>query len=127
MRKLLSLALAVLMLSGCHFIYKQPVFQGNLLDKASVDQLAAGMTRQQVYGLLGSPSVEDPFHQNRWDYVATQRRGHGNTEIKTFTVHFDGEKVARWEGDYFAEQDAQLAAEMAKFGNLPKDKDKKRR
>jgi len=115
------------MLSGCHFIYKQPVFQGNLLDKASVDQLAAGMTRQQVYGLLGSPSVEDPFHQNRWDYVATQRRGHGNTEIKTFTVHFDGEKVARWEGDYFAEQDAQLAAEMAKFGNLPKDKDKKRR
>lgn len=127
MRKLLSLALAVLVLSGCHFIYKQPVFQGNLLDKASVDQLAAGMTRQQVYGLLGSPSVEDPFHQNRWDYVATQRRGHGNTEIKTFTVHFDGEKVARWEGDYFAEQDAQLAAEMAKFGNLPKDKDKKRR
>jgi len=127
MRKLLLLALAVVMLSGCHFIYKQPVFQGNLLDKASVDQLAAGMTRQQVYGLLGSPSVEDPFHQNRWDYVATQRRGHGNTEIKTFTVHFDGEKVARWEGEYFAEQDAQLAAEMAKFGNLPKDKDKKRR
>ncbi len=127
MPKLLSFTLALLMLSGCHFIYKQPVFQGNLLDKASVDQLAAGMTRQQVYGLLGSPSVEDPFHQNRWDYVATQRRGHGNTEIKTFTVHFDGEKVARWEGDYFAEQDAQLAAEMAKFGNLPKDKDKKRR
>ena len=127
MRKLLSLALAVLMLSGCHFVYKQPVFQGNLLDKASVDQLAAGMTRQQVYGLLGSPSVEDPFHQNRWDYMATQRRGHGKTDIKVFTVHFDGDKVTRWEGDYFAEQDAQLAAEMSKFGNLPKDDKKKKR
>ena len=127
MRKLLALAFAVLLLSGCHIIYKQPVFQGNLLDKASVEQLAAGMTRQQVYGLLGSPAVEDPFHKNRWDYIATQRRGHGQTDIKTFTVHFDGDKVARWEGEYFAEQDAQLAAEMGKFGNLPKDDKKKKR
>lgn len=77
------------------------------------------MDRKQVFALLGTPSVEDPFHQNRWDYVATQRRGHGNTEIKTFTVYFTGETVLRWDGEYFAEQDAQLAAEMAKFGNLP--------
>lgn len=127
MRKLLALAFAVLLLSGCHVIYKQPVFQGNLLDKTNVDQLAAGMTRQQVYGLLGSPAVEDPFHKNRWDYIATQRRGHGQTDIKTFTVHFEGDKVTRWEGEYFAEQDAQLAAEMGKFGNLPKDDKKKKR
>jgi outer membrane protein assembly factor BamE len=85
------------------------------------------MSRQQVYGLLGSPAVEDPFHKNRWDYIATQRRGHGQTEIKTFSVHFDGDKVARWEGEYFAEQDVQLAAEMAKFGNLPKEDKKKKR
>lgn len=127
MRKLLPLAFAVLLISGCRFVYKQPVFQGNLLDKTSVEQLAAGMSRQQVYGLLGSPAVEDPFHKNRWDYIATQRRGHGQTEIKTFTVHFDGDKVARWEGEYFAEQDVQLAAEMAKFGNLPKEDKKKKR
>jgi len=127
MRKLLPLAVAVLLLSACRFVYKQPVFQGNLLDKASVEQLAPGMTRPQVYALLGSPAVEDPFHKNRWDYIATQRRGHGQTDIKTFTVHFDGDTVARWEGEYFAEQDAQLAAEMAKFGNLPKDDKKKKR
>ena len=127
MRKLLVIALLGLALSGCRYVYKQPVFQGNLLEKTNVEQLAAGMTRQQVYGLLGSPSVEDPFHQNRWDYMATQRRGHGKTDIKVFTVHFDGDKVTRWEGDYFAEQDAQLAAEMSKFGNLPKDDKKKKR
>lgn len=127
MRKLPVLVLAVLLLAGCRFVYKQPVFQGNLLDQASVNQLAVGMNRQQVFGLLGSPSVEDPFHKNRWDYIASQRRGHGKTDIKTFTVHFDGDKVARWEGGYFAEQDAQLAAEMAKFGNLPKDDKKKKR
>jgi outer membrane protein assembly factor BamE len=127
MRPVYTLVLATLLMTACSTIYKQPVFQGNLLDKANVDQVAAGMTRQQVFALLGSPSVEDPFHQNRWDYVATQRRGHGNTEIKTYTVHFAGDTVARVEGDYFAEQDAALAKEMAKFGNLPKDKDKKKR
>ena len=127
MRRLFALVLLSLLLSACHVVYRQPVFQGNLLDKANVDQLAAGMTRQQVFALLGSPSVQDPFHAERWDYVASQRRGHGETEIKTFTVHFEGDAVARWEGEYFLEQDAALAAEMAKFGNLPKDKDKKKR
>ncbi|HWR95725.1 MAG TPA: outer membrane protein assembly factor BamE [Arenimonas sp.] len=127
MRPVFSLALASLLLSACSTIYKQPVFQGNLLDKANVEQVAAGMSRQQVFALLGSPSVEDPFHQDRWDYIASQRRDHEATVIKTYTVYFDGDKVVRWEGDYFAEQDAQLAAEMAKFGNLPKDKDKKKR
>jgi len=126
-RKLLPIVFALLLLNGCRFVYKQPVFQGNLLDKANVEQLATGMSRQQVFGLLGSPAVEDPFHKNRWDYIATQRRGHGQTEVKTFTVHFDGDKVARWEGEYFAEQDVQLAAEMAKFGNLPKEDKKKKR
>jgi outer membrane protein assembly factor BamE len=122
MRRLQFLALALLLLSGCRFVYKQPIYQGNLLDKTDVEQLAAGMNKQQVNALLGTPSVEDPFHQNRWDYIATQRRGHGKTEVKTFTVYFTGDAVARWEGTYFEEQDAQLAAEMAKFGNLPKEK-----
>ena len=127
MRRLQFIALTILLLSGCRFVYKQPIYQGNLLDKTDVGQLAAGMNRQQVNALLGTPSVEDPFHQDRWDYIATQRVGHGKTEVKTFTVFFAGDSVARWEGSYFEEQDAQLAAEMAKFGNLPKEKGKGQR
>jgi outer membrane protein assembly factor BamE len=125
MRSVFSVVLACLLLPACNVVYKQPIFQGNLLEKANVDQMATGMDRAQVFTLLGSPSVEDPFHKNRWDYVASQRRGHGDTEVKTYTVYFADDKVVRWEGAYFAEQDAQLAAEMARFGNLPKDKKKK--
>lgn len=127
MRRLLALALVLILLSGCRFVYKQPIYQGNLLDKTDVGQLAVGMNRQQVNALLGTPSVEDPFHQARWDYIATQRIGHGKTEVKTFTVFFTGDTVSRWEGSIFEEQDAQLAAEMAKFGNLPKEKGKGQR
>jgi outer membrane protein assembly factor BamE len=127
MRRLLPLALVLVLISGCRFVYKQPIYQGNLLDQTDVGQLAVGMNRQQVNALLGTPSVEDPFHQSRWDYVATRRIGHGKTEIKTFTVFFTGDTVSRWEGGIFEEQDAQLAAEMGKFGNLPKEKGKGQR
>ncbi len=126
MRKALALILIAVLVSGCNFIYRQPVFQGNLLEKSNVDQLKPGMTQSQVVALLGSPPVADPFHQERWDYVATERRGRGDTVVKNLTVWFDGQTLTRMEGEYFPEQDAALLLEIRKFGfaNLPKDKDK---
>ena len=123
----LLLALSMVLLSGCMVVYRQPVFQGTLLEKTNVDQLREGMTRQQVFSLLGSPTVADPFHQERWDYVSTQRRRRGDTEVKNMTLWFDGDSLVRWEGEYFPEQDSALALEMARFGNLPKEKDDRRR
>ena len=127
MRKALSLLLAAVILSGCSFIYRQPVFQGSLLEKTSVDQLKPGMSQAQVVALLGSPPVADPFHHQRWDYVASERRDHGDTQVKTLTLHFENGVLARMEGEYFPEQDAALLLEQRKFGfyNLPKEKDKK--
>ena len=126
MRKALTLLIAALVLSGCGIIYRQPVFQGNLLDVKNVEQLKEGMTKQQVFSLLGSPPVADPFHQSRWDYVATQRRRGSATEVKNLTLHFEGDALARWEGEYFPEADSELAVEMRRFGNLARDKDKPR-
>jgi outer membrane protein assembly factor BamE len=129
MRKLLMVLALALLTSGCGMLYRQPIYQGNLLDKASVDQLQAGMDKRQVMTLLGSPSVADPFHHDRWDYVATQRTGRtGKIEMKTLTVFFENEQVARWEGEYFPEADKELAAKMRnQFGNLPKEKKKGKR
>jgi outer membrane protein assembly factor BamE len=130
MRKLLLISCLALLTAGCGILYKQPIYQGNLLEKTNVDQLQAGMSKQQVLLLLGTPSIEDPFHHERWDYTATQRVGRiGRTETKNLTLYFEGEALSRWEGDYFPEQDEQLAkAAPRQFGrNLPKDKDKKRR
>lgn len=125
MRKAYPLLLTVLLASGCAVIYRQPVFQGTLLDKSNVDQLKEGLTRAQVQSLLGTPPLADPFHAARWDYTASEQRGHHRPVIKTLTVYFQDDAVVRWEGDYFPEEDVALAKEMARFGNLPKDKDKK--
>jgi outer membrane protein assembly factor BamE len=128
MRKFLLVAVLGLATSGCGILYKQPIYQGSLIEKTAADQLKVGMTRQQVQALLGTPSVADPFHHDRWDYVATERTGRmGHTQVKDLTLWFDGDSLAKWDGQYFPEQDEELVQRMRKFGNLPKDKDKKRR
>ncbi|HLS84545.1 MAG TPA: outer membrane protein assembly factor BamE [Arenimonas sp.] len=127
MRLALPLILTAALASGCGLVYHQPVFQGNLLEARNVEQLQAGMTRAQVFSLIGSPPLVDPFHQSRWDYVASERRGHEDTQVKNLTLWFEGDRLVRWEGEYFPEADKELAAEMRRFGNLPRDKDKGRR
>ena len=121
---LVAAALAFAM-SGCGILYRQPIYQGNLIDKAAADQLQVGMSKQQVVGLIGTPSIADPFHHDRWDYATSQRDGRmGHTQVKDLTVWFENGSLARWEGEYFPEQDQALAKRMARFGNLPKDKKK---
>ena len=116
--------------AGCGILYKQPIYQGNLLEKTQVDQLQAGMSKQQVDALIGSPSIADPFHQDRWDYTATERTDRrGSTQVKNMTLWFENDALAKWEGEYFPEQDEQLSTlVIRKFGrNLAKDDKQKRR
>lgn len=125
MRTLLLIAVVALSTAGCGIIYKQPIYQGNLIKKSAVDQLQVGQSKQAVQALLGTPSIPDPFHAERWDYTSTQRVDRlANVEKKNFTVFFENDQVVRWEGDYFADQDQALAKAAPKqFGrNLAKDK-----
>lgn len=123
----LAVATAIL-ICGCGILYKQPIYQGNLIEKTAADQLQAGMSKQQVETLLGTPSIADPFHHERWDYTASERTGRrGQVEVKNLTLWFEGDALAKWEGDYFPEQDEALAKKMSRFGNLAKDKKKKGR
>jgi outer membrane protein assembly factor BamE len=126
MRKalLLLLVLVVAFASGCGIVYRQPVFQGTLLEKKNVEQLREGMTQPQVVALLGTPAISDPFHQERWDYIASAKRRRHPTEVKNLTLWFEGGALTKWEGEYFPEQDSELAKELRRFGNLPRDKDK---
>ncbi|WAW89855.1 outer membrane protein assembly factor BamE [Xanthomonas citri pv. malvacearum] len=129
MRNLLLVAAVALSTAGCGIIYKQPIYQGNLIKQNAVEQLQVGQSKQQVSALLGTPSIPDPFHAQRWDYTSTQRVDRlARTEIKNFTVFFENEQVVRWEGDYFPSQDEQLAKAAPKqfVRNLARDKKKQR-
>ena len=127
-QRLLLVALVAAVTTGCGILYKQPIYQGNLIEQSAVEQLQEGMDKQQVVTLLGTPSITDPFHHQRWDYTATQRTDRrGTTEVKNLTLWFENDSLTRWEGEYFPEQDKQLSERMRRFGNLPKEKGNQRR
>ena len=113
-RTLCSATLA-LSLAGCGLVYVPDVQQGNFLDKKDVDQLKPGMTKHQVLVLLGSPSVQTPFNQNRWDYVSTQQHRGGPIKIRTFTLTFNNDTLVRTEGDFFAQDAAQMLKDSEKY------------
>jgi outer membrane protein assembly factor BamE len=125
MRKALPFLLAIALVSGCGAIYRQPVFQGTLLEQKNVEQLRTGMTQPQVVALLGTPAIADPFHHERWDYIASAKRRRNPTEVKNLTLWFENGALAKWEGEYFPEQDSELSKELRRFGNLPREKDKR--
>jgi outer membrane protein assembly factor BamE len=71
--------------------------------------------------------VADPFHASRWDYVSTVSRRGAPTTVKNLTLTFDGDVLARVEGDYLEQDDLALYRQVARYGNLPRDKKKKQR
>ncbi len=98
-RLLFSLFLICLTATGCNLIYKQNIQQGNALEQDDLDELYIGMNQRQVLFVLGTPSVKDPFHHNRWDYVQTFSR-RGNPMIsRTVTLRFEDGLLASIEGE----------------------------
>lgn len=108
-------ALAALALTACNPIYKLDIQQGNLFSKTQVESLKPGMTKHQVILTMGSPSVVNPFQQARWDYISTERRGNGRMESKALVLYFEGDTLARIDGDYFAENPQELIREATKY------------
>lgn len=128
MRTLLLALTVAAVTAGCGIVYRQPIYQGNLMEASAVEQLQAGMSKQQVLGLIGTPSIQDPFHHDRWDYTATQRLDRlARTHTKNLTLWFENDALTKWEGDYFPEQDLEISNNSVKqFGrNLAKEKKKR--
>ena len=97
-RFLFSLLFALVAGSGCNLIYKQNIQQGNAIEQDDLDELYIGMNQRQVLFVLGTPSVRDPFHQARWDYVQTfSRRGNPMVQ-RTVTLHFENGLLSEIEG-----------------------------
>jgi outer membrane protein assembly factor BamE len=94
MHKILLIAVifsALAATSGC--VYRANIAQGNLIEQEDLDQVEIGMTRNQVRFLLGTPMIDDPFHQNRWDYVYYLKVGRKDATFKRWISIFFEEDV----------------------------------
>ncbi len=96
-------------LAGCaDWVYKQDIQQGNVLEEEDLNQLELDMTKRQVQALLGSPSVQSQFHNDRWDYVNTYARRGEDFVSRTLTLVFANNRLVSIDGSYL-EQDSETA------------------
>ena len=73
--------------------YKTPIEQGVLLETENLNKVVPGLSKEQVKFLLGTPTIRDIFHDDRWDYLFYERNETGFTDPKRITIIFKNEKV----------------------------------
>lgn len=91
--------------------YKIDVRQGNYITQEMVAQLKAGMTRDQVRFVLGTPLLTDIFHADRWDYVYRFKPGRGEVQQRRLSAFFEGNTLVRVAGDVVESDSAQEQAD----------------
>lgn len=111
MKKLLILIVCCssLIVTACSWmpgVYKIDIQQGNIIDARDLNQVRTGMTQSQVRYILGTPIIQDAFHQDRWDYIYTMTPGGKKTEKKNVTLYFEKQKLVKIEGTVLPDPNA---------------------
>ena len=79
-------------------VYRIDVEQGNVVTEEMVEQLRPGLNRRQVRYIMGTPLIEDAFHEDRWDYRYLLRNGNETRATTQLTLWFDGDELIGAEG-----------------------------
>lgn len=82
------------------FAYHAPVQQGNVVTQEMVNQLQVGMDRNQVLFIMGTPTIVDPFRDNRWDYVYNRFEDNELVEEYQYTLFFENDRLVSMQGDF---------------------------
>ena len=90
-RLLFCTFLSLFVCTGCGLIYEQNIQQGNAIEQDDLDELYEGMNKRQVLFVLGTASIMDPFHHDRWDYVQTFSRRGSDMIQRTVTLKFEND------------------------------------
>lgn len=93
LRPILTLLTTICLSLTITSCYHPTIQQGNVITPEAVAQLKRGMTKAQVFNLMGTPVLMDAFHKNRWLYVYTLLPKKGKYENKRVTVYFSGDRV----------------------------------
>ena len=125
-RLLLCLCACLFLGAGCNLIYKQNIQQGNALEQDDLDELYIGMNQRQVLFVLGTPSVKDPFHPERWDYVQTFSRRGSPMVQRTITLRFEDDLLSEIDGhsDPFGAIAANVTGDANEVASFVKSPDK---
>ena len=79
--------------------YHLDIQQGNVVSAKMMMQLKPGMTKSQVRYVLGTPLLQDAFHQNRWDYVYQMAKGGNVIERRRIILDVENDGLKAVRGD----------------------------
>ena len=68
--------------------HKLDITQGNVITPDQVNALNVGMPKAEIRRLLGEPVLQDPFNNQRWDYILRYSPSEGETRQSRLTLHF---------------------------------------
>lgn len=125
--KLIAVA-ALVTLVGCSsgkwgFPYRAPTQQGNWVTAEQVSYLRQGFTKDQVLYALGTPTLVDIFHPNRWDYPYHYKPGYGKPVHRNLSLWFDeNDLLERWAHDPLPEgQPADFETQRSSISATPEN------
>ena len=76
-------------------VYKPSIMLGSVLEIKAVEKLQLGMSKSAVMNLIGSPSINDPFHQYQWDYIHHSTLNGEQIIQYRLRLVFDGDVLAK--------------------------------
>ena len=104
---------------GVPGLYRLDVRQGNALNDTAFARLEVGMERSKVVHLLGSPTIDDVFHPDRWEYLYSFAPDGEAGQWRHIVLHFEGERLVRVEGDVPPADAATTEPEAATVVEVP--------
>jgi len=94
------LAVCTFSLTACIRPFQPAIQQGNIINNSSLQEIRAGMSKQEVLYILGTPMVTDPFNSHRWDYFYSKKdRNKNETTTRIVTAIFDQDSLVELTGD----------------------------
>jgi outer membrane protein assembly factor BamE len=83
--------------------HRQDVRQGNEIKRETLNKVRIGMKKSDITSLLGNPTLKDPFHANRWDYIYLYIEGRKEAEQSRVTLFFSGDELIRIDSSEYKE------------------------
>ena len=106
-KKTAVLLISIALISSCASwlpdAHRQDVVQGNEIKRETLNKIHLGMKKSEITPLIGNPTLKDPFHTNRWDYIYIVVPGRDQAEQSRVTLYFKGDELIKMDDSEFKE------------------------
>lgn len=83
--------------------HRQDVVQGNEIKQEMLDKLHVGMNKAEITAIIGNPTLKDPFHADRWDYIYRLVPGRQPATQSRLTLYFEGDTLVKIDASKYRE------------------------